>query len=236
MGLRRGLTITAVVGALLAVLAGWSFSATHTPREYVRGQNETVLFLSLAESGQINVQLATCQALLERHPNINIHIAALPGMADKVTQVSSYGLQKSPSAQAITLHEIPATGRIVSLMRQLGCKGPSVVDCLMHPPGARGIDLLAPQLEFAIWAWPGKEHEAMYEHIQGLIRQIDPAVVVVDQAFRPALDATHKLNWNHIIITPLALADLFSTIQPYGSVFWKYPSSVTLTKPLHPLQ
>lgn len=134
MGLRRSLTVTAVVGALLAVLAGWSFSATPTPRDYVRGQNETVLFLSLAESGQINAQLATCQALLERHSNIKIPVAALLGMADKVAQVSSYGLQKSPSAHAVTFHEIPGTGRIVSAMRQLGCKGNSVVDCLMHPP------------------------------------------------------------------------------------------------------
>lgn len=230
MGLRSKMTIFAVVGALLAVLAGWSFSAAPTPHEYVRGQNETVLFLSLAESGQINVQLATCQALLGRHPSINIHVASFSGMADRVNQVSSYGLRKSPSARAITFHEIPGSGRITSMMRQLGCKGDSVVDCLMHPPGARGIDLLAPQLEFAIWAWPGQEHEAIYEHIKELIQQIDPAVVIVDQAFRPALDAIHKLSWNHIIITPLALADLFSAIQPYASVFWKYPSSVNLVK------
>lgn len=235
MSLRRRLTILAVAGALLAMLARWSFSAAPSSHECVRGQNETVLFLSLAESGQINVQLATCQALLERHPNIKIHIASFSGMADKVAQVSSYGLQKSPSAHAITFHEIPGTGRITSMMRQLGCKGDSVVDCLMHAPGARGIDHLASQLEFAIWAWPGQEHEAIYEHIKGLIQQIDPAVVIVDQAFRPALDATHALNWNQIIITPLALADLFSTIQPYLSVFWKYPSSVKPVKPLQSL-
>lgn len=228
MGHRRNAIITAVVGAVLAVLAGWNFQTAPTITEHVRGQNETVLFLSLAESGQINVQLATCQALLERHPNIKIHIASFSGMGDKVARVSSYGVQKSPSAREITFHEIPGTERISSMVKQLGCGVQSVAACLMHPPGARGIGLLAKQLEFALWAWPGEEHEAIYEYIKELVQDVNPAVVIVDQAFRPALDATRKLNWNNAIITPLALADLFSTIQPYGAVFWKYPSSVCL--------
>jgi hypothetical protein len=78
-----------------------------------------------------------------------------------------------------------------------------------------------------LWSWSGEEHQAIYEEVIEIIRQVDPAVVVVDYAFRPAIDATLKLNRFHVIISPLALADLFGILQPYGGAFWEYPSSAS---------
>lgn len=72
----------------------------------------------------------------------------------------------------------------------MNCAGP--LECLAHPPGARGSGVLAKQLELALWPWSGEEHLAIYERIIEIIQQVDPAVAVVDFVFRPAIDATRQ--------------------------------------------
>jgi hypothetical protein len=69
----------------------------------------------------------------------------------------------------------------------------------------------------------GEEHQANYKGTIEIIQQVDPAVVVTDYAFRPALDATLQQNRLHSTISPLAMGGLFGILRPYGKVLWKYP-------------
>jgi len=81
--------MSTVAVALLAILMTWqSYQDREDTSNLIRGKNDAVLFLALAESGQINVQLATTQALMEKHPNIKIHFASFPKVAEKVARVS----------------------------------------------------------------------------------------------------------------------------------------------------
>jgi hypothetical protein len=208
--------------ALLAVLAPllystlWPGKKTATPPPpppMIRGKNDkTVLFFALAESGQINAQLAATQGLLERYPDFDIHFASFSKIQDKVTRVS----------EQIKFHDIPGPDRGDGIFRAMNCSSP--VECLPHRPGAPGSALLAHQIELALFPWTGEEHFAIYERSIDIIRNVDPAVVVIDFAFRPPIDAVQYLNWNHMVITPLALADLFAMQQPYGAGLWKYPA------------
>ncbi|KAE9367046.1 glycosyltransferase family 1 protein [Stipitochalara longipes BDJ] len=222
--LRQAIVFSTIFAALLAV-----FITRQSRNEQavslsplIRGRNQAVLFLALAESGQINVQLATAQALMEKHPKIEIHFASFPKVAEKVARVSSFALKKTSSAQEIMFHSLPGPDRIEAVQRQMNCSGP--LECLAHPPGARGAAVLAQQIELALWSWSGEEHRAIYDRVIEITQQVDPAVVVVDYAFRPAIDATLKLNRLYLIISPLAMADLFGILQPYGGALWKYPS------------
>jgi hypothetical protein len=222
---RRAAAIGSVLVALLAVSMTWkSIHNTEKNSILIRGNNDDVLFLALAESGQINVQLATAQAMMENYPDIKIHFASFPHVAEKVARVSSFARRKNPAAKTIEFHTLPGRDRIEAMMQNLHCQG--ALECLAHPPGARGAGILAQQLEFALWAWSGEEHLAIYHRTIEIIKHVDPAVVVVDFAFRPAVDATKKLNRLHAIISPLALADIFAPLQPYGSATWKYPALV----------
>jgi hypothetical protein len=104
----------------------------------------------------------------------------------------------------------------------MDCAGP--LECFAHPPGARGCSVLAKQLKKVLWSWIGEEHVAIYHTIIEITRQVDPAVVVVNYTFRPAVDATRQQNQLHAIVSPLALVDLFALLQPYGNALWKYPA------------
>ncbi|KAK4032974.1 glycosyltransferase family 1 protein [Parachaetomium inaequale] len=214
--------------ALLAVVLGafrlWA--ADRKPAELgtpVRGRNErSILFFTLAEAGQINVQLATAQALLEKHPDLVVHFASFPSMRQKVSHVSSLALKRTPSTQALVFHELPGPDRMVAMTRQMNGTGP--LECLAHPPGARGAALLAEQLELALWPWSGEEHMAIYQRCLEVVEDVDPGLVVVDFAFRPAMDAVEQLNRHRAVISPLAMADIFATQQRYGAGLWKYPA------------
>ncbi|KAH9909670.1 UDP-Glycosyltransferase/glycogen phosphorylase [Xylariomycetidae sp. FL2044] len=233
MAVLRQIATAVVVASAAVLLALLGFRPSDQPRRHdlVRGENGTVLFLGLAESGQINVQLATAQALLEKHPHVQVHMASFPSIADKVDRVSSFAVRRqeqqgeiaSRGGAGIQFHPLPGPDRKEAIRSRMQCEGPSLADCLMHPPGWRGAGLLAKQMEIVIWAWTAEEHEALFERIRSLIREVNPAVVVADMAFRPAVDATRKENWNHAIMTPLALADVFSVVQPWAAGLWKYP-------------
>lgn len=106
----------AISTALVALLAVFITRQLHEKRTdspgLIRGRNETILFLALAESGQINVQLATAQALIEKYPNIKVHFASFPQASEKVARVSSFALKKTPSAHEMLFHELPGPDRI----------------------------------------------------------------------------------------------------------------------------
>ncbi|KAK9772148.1 putative UDP-glycosyltransferases domain-containing protein [Seiridium cardinale] len=224
----RTVIIRTILVALITVFITWQWVLMST--EYpplLRGQDNTVLFLAHAEPGQINVQLATIQALVESHPQLKIHIASFPAAADKISRVSTFALAKTPSAHNITFHSLPGPDRLTALHHKLGCDGRSVDECMSHPPGARGAGILSRQLEAAVISWNGEDHFAIYQKVIEMVDQIDPAVVVLDFLLRPGLDAVRHLNRLHILMSPNALADLAGPIQPYGAGFWKYPAMGT---------
>ena len=76
---RRAVAMAAVLVALLAIfIIRQSYEERVDSSGLIRGRNEAVLFLGLAESGQINLQLATAQTLMEKHPQIKIRFASFP--------------------------------------------------------------------------------------------------------------------------------------------------------------
>jgi hypothetical protein len=60
--------------------------------------------------------------------------------------------------------------------------------------------------------------------LKTVIDKVDPAVVVLDTVFIPAIEATREKNRQYAVITPNQVIDNFITVQPYGSMFWKYPA------------
>ncbi|KAI1267684.1 hypothetical protein F5Y18DRAFT_378439 [Xylariaceae sp. FL1019] len=163
---------------------------------------------------------------MEEYPEIKIHFASFAAARDKVSRVSTLGRKKTPTAQSIAFHEIPGPDRGQAIMKRLGC-GDTLTDadaCLSHAPGARGVDALANQMEYVVSSWTGEEHYAIFEQVSKIIEDVDPAVVVVDFLFRPAVDAIEYLNRLRVVMSPNALSDLFGPIQPYLAGFWKYPA------------
>lgn len=215
--------ITVVIVGLLAVLAARQWLPPTELPPLIRGKDNTVLFLAHAEPGQINVQLATVQALVEAHPEIDVHFASFSTAAGYVERASAFALAKTPDAR-ITFHELPGPDRGTALAHRYGCGNRSIDECISHSPGAAGAHDLVSQLEVAVITWNGTEHYAIYEEVIRLVGEIDPAVVVLDYLLRPGVDAVRHLNRAHVMITPNALADVVMFMQSYGAGLWKYPA------------
>lgn len=104
---------------------------------------------------------------------------------------------------------------------------------MIFPPGLKGAERLAKGMSFHLDPWQRDDYVRLYQHIRGLIVQLDPAVIVLDMSLRPALDATRDLNRRFVMLSPNALVDTIATGQPWGKTLWKYPAYVQIPIRLH---
>lgn len=221
--LRQIATVVAASVVLVAVfLARASSSVKEDYIAPVQGKNETVLFFINAEYGLSNVHLATASTLLEKHPGIDVHIASFPRVAPKIAKVVSLAQRKVKSAKDIHFHELPGPEYAEALSDRMGGLGRKSIRHMVHAPGIRGIDQVMRSVMPAMSPWDGREHVQLFERATELIQTVDPALVVLDIAMRPAIDAARQNNRLYAYITPNVLADTFWAEQPNGAMFWKY--------------
>ncbi|KAH8163600.1 hypothetical protein CIB48_g4642 [Xylaria polymorpha] len=225
--LRQIATVVAASVVLVAVfLARASSSVKEDYIAPVQGKNETVLFFINAEYGLSNVHLATASTLLEKHPGIDVHIASFPRVAPKIAKVVSLAQRKVKSAKDIHFHELPGPEYAEALSDRMGGLGRKSIRHMVHAPGIRGIDQVMRSVMPAMSPWDGREHVQLFERATELIQTVDPALVVLDIAMRPAIDAARQNNRLYAYITPNVLADTFWAEQPNGAMFWKYSRTV----------
>ncbi|KAF4969300.1 hypothetical protein FSARC_3455 [Fusarium sarcochroum] len=210
-----------VLGSLLVAALALFFSQQETPQRppYIQGRNRTALFLVNEEHGLSNVHLATASALLENHPDIDVHFASFARIKTKLERIAQFARKKTPQARDITFHQLKGLGYGDVIL-----KAGKSLDNIPHPPGSSGIAHLCKDMQTWISPWSAEDHFELYEQLGELVDEIDPAVVVIDTLFRPGLDATRDKNRQHIVITPNQVVDNFIGDQPYGSMFWKYPA------------
>lgn len=212
--------VASIVALIAVILAAWtSLQPGPEPRPpYTSGRNNTVLFLTDNANGLSNVHVATTFALLEHHPGVQLHYASFPRLAGEIARVSKAAQVKNAAAKPVVWHEL---------------SGPNLGDCvvrfmpsirtLITPPGAPGIKRLMESMEVFLSPWEAEEHWAVYSQMRDLVNELEPAVVVVDPLFRPAVDLVRTMNRVHAIVSPNALTDSFASKQPWGAMFWKYP-------------
>ncbi len=217
----------AFAAAVLAGLAAVLFSFRSSGQQQallapVRGRNNTVLLLMSEQHGLGNVHLATAQALLENHPWVDVHVASFAKTGPRVDRVSSFVARKQPGggSAGITFHELPGPDYGGAIMQA----GKTIVDHAAVTPGWAGISAIVKDLQLYLAPWSAEDHYAIYQAINVIVADLDPAVLVLDSAFRPAIDAARDGNRLHVMISPNTVADVFVAEQPYGKALWKYPA------------
>ncbi|KAK4069725.1 uncharacterized protein Triagg1_6855 [Trichoderma aggressivum f. europaeum] len=211
---RRAVVVFAILAALVGV-----FVAGQTAQEdqaFVSGRNNTVLILADSHHGLCNAHLATVSALVENHPLGEVHYASFSGMASDIERISKNARAFNPDAKT-HWHQFD---------------GPSIVDEIkaagglleiVTPPGLPGLKAFAKMIPFFMTAWSDEAHLSLYQQTVDIIQKVDPVVVILDSLLRPSIDATVNLNRTRAYITPNALADLLSPVQPRGAHFRRYP-------------
>jgi hypothetical protein len=207
-----------LLGTFLAASIAYFFSGGNTlPRgPYIQGKNKTILFFTNSEHGLSNVHLATSSALLEKYPDLDVHYASFPAARRKLESISSLARAKTPAASDIIFHELKG----LTFAQAIAKEGRSFIS----PPGWRGIASLAEHIQLWVSPWSVEDHVEMFEELREIIDKVDPAVVVLDSWFRPAIDATRNKNRQHAFITPNTLVDHFLGSQPFWNMLWKYPA------------
>ncbi|RYP66536.1 hypothetical protein DL770_008778 [Monosporascus sp. CRB-9-2] len=137
-------------------------------------------------------------------------------MASRLKRISLHGRRKTPSARNVVFHELPGHLSFINAMAMTG----RTLTSIMHPPGPAGISTACKDMSFYVSPWSGEDHVTLYEE---LTDEVDPALVVLDVFFRPAIDATRKQNRLHAFITPNTVIESFPHEQPYLGWLWKYP-------------
>lgn len=225
---RWALVSFAALVAIIAAFISLRPTSEAAPREVIYGRNNTVLIVADSHYGFANVRLATSFALLENHPEVEVHFASYSKLKPDVDRISKAGLARNLAAKPIQWHEIPGTDYIAATLRSLG-----TVDDIVGPPGLRGLDNFIRLMEWGIDPWSPEEHYALYQSIQEIILEVDPAVVVVDLMMHAGIEASRSLNRSSAFIAPNDLSSVLAAKQPRASLFWKYPAYVSpyLSKP-----
>jgi hypothetical protein len=211
------------IGALLVLaLSYWLTSGEpEQPRApYIQGKNKTVLFLTNEEHGLSNVHVATAFSLLENYPDIDVHYASFTKAQKRIDRVSAFARAKQPAAKDITFHTLDGKNFKESVEEN----GGDWVKRVTQPPGIRGLNPTLSELQWLFAPWSTESHMLLYHQMGALIDEIDPAVIVLETFFRPAIDVTRDKHRLHAIITPNTLIDNFPAVQPLGKMFWKYPA------------
>ncbi|KAI1213071.1 glycosyltransferase family 1 protein [Annulohypoxylon truncatum] len=208
-----------LVAVVSLLLSQWAMKPPTQYTPSVRGRNNTVLFIANYEFGLSNVHLATAHALLERHPEVQIHFASFGPTFPRVDRISKHGRRLNSSAEEIVFHELPAQHLFARAMAMTGRTATSII----HPPGRAHIDQIGKDLAFYVAPWTGEAHLALYQQLTEIIDRVDPSLILLDIFFRPGLDAARNRKRLHAFVVPNMPIDVFPLHQPYGKWLWKYP-------------
>ncbi|KJZ78298.1 hypothetical protein HIM_02336 [Hirsutella minnesotensis 3608] len=209
------LSIAALVAALFLVRP-----SSRASEQLVSGRNGSVLFLVDAHNGLSNVHLATGFALLVNHPSVDVHFASFDKLAPELARLSRFARTRNPQAKEFHWHRLNGSDAGTTILAS-----PGFNRSLLHqPPGLAGLEPLLEHLTLLMCPWEADELWNLYQKIKKLILGLDPALVVLDPIFRPAVDAARDLARKRVTISPNALTDIATDVQPWGSMFWKYPA------------
>ncbi|OBR09486.1 UDP-glucoronosyl and UDP-glucosyl transferase [Colletotrichum higginsianum IMI 349063] len=216
-----------VVPLLVAALF-YKLTSSSSPQEpdydHVPGTPDTVLFLASANRGQHNVQLATIQGLLERHPGVRIHVASAPYVGGSLERIAGLVRSAGPPAPDPVFHTLDGLADVNADIPRLLGTNRSFGELVMHRPGAAGARAAFGTLKPTMSPWSCDEYAGLYRRIADLVDEVDPAVVVLDFALRPAIDVARHKRRRRVYISPMPLANVLGFIQPSVDAIWKYPT------------
>ena len=209
--------LLAVIFGIVAVL--FSGNATketgHEKPSKWPGRNNTVLFMSNAEHGLANVLLATSQALITSHPDLEVNFATFPSLAGDISTIAKSSSKPNP----INFYEFKGQ----TYGDALGAQGHAIQESI-NAPGLSGLSMLCSNMQKFLMPWGAEEYLSLYHESLKFLEELDPIIVAVDPLFGPGMDAIRATGRNHVIVSPNSLKDNFVDKQPWLSMLWKYPA------------
>ncbi|KAL7956363.1 glycosyltransferase family 1 protein [Trichoderma compactum] len=173
-----------------------------------------ILLITNVECGELDVFLATAQALLEADPGLDLHLATFLGVDDAALPVG------------VTYHQINGISMYQAL-EEHSARTPedaSISEPFDGPPGfsktRRAIRAYASQ----IMPYTGRQMVDVFTSIVDIIRNLNPDLVVVDSLMSAGLTACYHLEVKFVCLGPNAIKDFAASEQPRKAGLWKFPA------------
>ncbi|KAJ4251851.1 hypothetical protein NW762_011148 [Fusarium torreyae] len=212
--LSRRQVLAAIFTVLLSI---FYFRGSQQPPPPITGRKDVVLFISESSLGLANAPLAAAESLLERHPSVEVHFASFKRLKSRVERMSVTATTHNKAARPITWHEIPYEDMAIGVLTRWGN-----MTGFITRPGLAGVDEFMDIIELLMAPLDLNDHWGTYQYLMQVIKEVDPAVIVIDTIFRPAIEVTEDLNRKRIILSPNGV-DMLPEKQPWLSMLWKYP-------------
>ena len=200
--------------------------------------NSKVLMVCCSESGHSNVFLATAHALLKSHPSTELHIASFKPLEKSIT--TSLKNVKSDFTPRFHLIDAPTTFEALN-------RDPDPFkrfnDVVLLPPGWQNIGKIMEL--FVRWmplAWTVDEWTGIFWRIHGLIKELEPALVVGDALLGPGIAAAKHLREHEnaafklAVLSPNSLKEFTQHLEGGTAAFAKWPlvgSALPMPIPWH---
>ncbi|KAL9063668.1 MAG: hypothetical protein Q9161_009346 [Pseudevernia consocians] len=182
---------------------------------------KSILFLTNSEHGQAQVHLAIANEVLASS-DLQVHFASFPDLHSRIRE-----LQKLHASNPIGFHPIngPSTTEAMAKNKVRGWMG------LSHPCGVTHAVKAFTNLPYILSPREWEDYFAIYQRCAEIVKEMKPAMVVVDSHLNPGLDMCR--NWaggegserlEYIVVNPIDLIHMLSMMQPWLGAFWKYPA------------
>lgn len=218
---RRNLTLISVVVALTGFLYAWLRGSppTTTPPDiaHLPGRNNTALFLTNSEHGLRNAILATVHSLLVSHPHVEVHVAGFANLEPRIDEIVSFASRHNPAAH-VTFHVLPGES-----YGDLIFTGNRTITALIHPPGFRGAWEFGRTVSMFFMPWSGPDYLAIHQRVGEVMEEIDPAIVAVDPALFPAVQASKTSGRKYLILSTNSVRENAPHEQG-AAMLWKFPA------------
>ena len=189
---------------------------------------QTILFFTNSELGQASLCLAVAHEFLLR-PSYNVHIASFAPLHDAISQLNSRAVNflsfssSFTSARQATFHTIPGLSMRQTLEQNHHFDPSNAFN--LHGVGFRASSqAYRTVLSRAAAPWSGEEYMAIYRGCVAVLRELDPAMVVLDPLFLQAIDACRSLKMKYVILSPNTFKEHIA--QPRLGNLWRYPMYV----------
>ena len=185
---------------------------------------QTVLFFTNSELGQASLCLAVAHEFLLR-PSCNVHIASFTPLHDAISQLDSRAVNflsfsSSPSARQATFHAIPGLSMRQTLEQNHHFDPSNAFN--LHGVGFHAASqAYRTVLSRAVAPWSGEKYMAIYQGCVAVLRNLDPAMVVLDPLFPQAIDACRSLKVKYVVLSPNTSKE--HVAQPRLGNLWRYP-------------
>lgn len=195
----------------------------------MEARRKQILLLTNSELGEANVFLATCHALLQRDPQVQLHFATFSGLEDTVDKTWQHARVSAPEAEQITFHAIRGISMTDGVMHYLSANNIPVKDGYF--PESFSLPLGFVNTKRAIRdavpifvPYDGPQLATIFSSIVAIIKEVEADLVVVDSLMTAALTACYHLGVKFVSLSPNSIKDFAAASQPRAAGLWKFPA------------